>query len=99
MNLKIEQKKLPLHNTVKKSINIFYLLFNYKKSHNRKLKLWSRATLSNKLMIIGIDINYDSIYKIEKGRRIVKDFELAAIAKVLETTETELLKDFKKYIN
>ena len=65
----------------------------------RKLKHWSRATLSNKLMIIGIDINYDSIYKIEKGRRIVKDFELAAIAKVLETTEIELLSDFKKYIN
>ena len=38
---------------------------------------------------------YDSIYKIENGRRIVKDFELSALAKVLNTTETDLLKDFK----
>lgn len=61
----------------------------------RKQKHLSRSTLSNKLMLIGIDINYDSIYKIENGRRIVKDFELSAIAKVLGITETELLKDFR----
>ena len=57
---------------------------------------WARSKLSDELMLIGIDINYDSIYKIEKGRRIVKDFELSAIAKLLEVDETELLKDFKK---
>ena len=62
----------------------------------RKLKHWSRATLSDKLMIAGIDINYDGIYKIEKSRRIVKDFELAAIAQILEVTEAELLQDFKE---
>lgn len=50
-------------------------------------------------MLIGIDINYDSIYKIENGRRIVKDFELSAIAKVLDTTETELLNDFRKKLD
>ena len=57
---------------------------------------WARSKLSDELMLIGIDINYDSIYKIEKGRRIVKDFELSAIAKLLDVEETELLKDFKK---
>ena len=62
----------------------------------RKSKHWSRAMLSNQLMIVGIDINYDGIYKIEKGRRIVKDFELAAISKVLEVSEIELLRDFKE---
>ena len=62
----------------------------------RKVKNWSRATLSNQLMILGIDINYDGIYKIEKGRRIVKDFELSAIAKVLEVSELDLLQDFIK---
>ena len=61
----------------------------------RKQNNLSRAALSNKLMILGIDINYDSIYKIENGRRIVKDFELSALAKVLNTTETDLLKDFR----
>ncbi|MDO5556369.1 MAG: helix-turn-helix transcriptional regulator [Clostridia bacterium] len=61
----------------------------------RKQKHWSRATLSNKLMMLGIDINYDGIYKIENERRIVKDFELAAIAKVLNTSENDLLFNFK----
>ena len=61
----------------------------------RKQNNLSRAALSNKLMILGIDINYDSIYKIENGRRIVKDFELSALAKVLNTTETDLLKEFR----
>lgn len=66
---------------------------------NRKLKGWSRATLSNQLMIIGIDINYDGIYKIERGKRIVKDFELSAIAKVLGVSELDLLKDFKNTLD
>ena len=65
----------------------------------RKQKNLSRACLSDKLMILGIDINYDGIYKIEKGRRIVKDFELAAIAKVLGTSETALLKKFNENLN
>lgn len=61
----------------------------------RKINNLSRSDLSNKLMLLGIDINYDSIYKIENGRRIVKDFELSALAKVLNTTESELLEDFR----
>ena len=66
---------------------------------NRKLKGWSRSTLSNQLMMIGIDINYDGIYKIERGKRIVKDFELSAIAKVLGVSELDLLKDFKNTLD
>lgn len=65
----------------------------------RKAKNWSRATLSNKLMMLGIDINYDGIYKIEHCKRIVKDFELSALAKVLDTTESDLLKNFKNSLN
>lgn len=65
----------------------------------RKQKNLSRACLSDKLMILGIDINYDGIYKIERGRRIVKDFELSAIAKVLGTSETNLLKEFNDNLN
>lgn len=65
----------------------------------RKQNHLSRAALSNKLMMLGIDINYDGIYKIEKGRRIVKDFELAAIVKVLGTTESDLLKRFSDTLN
>lgn len=65
----------------------------------RKSNKWSRATLSNKLMMLGIDINYDGIYKIENGNRIVKDFELAAIAKVFNISESDLLKDFRNKLN
>lgn len=64
--------------------------------HFRLEKKWSQATLSDKLMMLGIDINSDGIYKIEKGVRIVKDFELSAIAKVLEISEVDLLKDFRE---
>lgn len=62
----------------------------------RKINGWSRLVLSNKLMLLGIDINYDGIYKIENGKRIVKDFELAAFSKVFCVSESELLEDFKK---
>lgn len=61
----------------------------------RKQNNLTRAKLSDNLMMLGIDINYDGIYKIENGKRIVKDFELAALAKVLNTTETDLLKNFR----
>ncbi len=61
----------------------------------RKSQKMSREALSNKLMMLGIDINSDGIYKIEKGRRIIKDFELSAFSIVLNVPETELLKDFK----
>ncbi len=50
-------------------------------------------------MLLGIDINYDSIYKIENVWKIIKDFELSALAKVLKTTGTELLKDFRKKLD
>mgnify|MGYP000186521738 CR=1 FL=1 len=46
-------------------------------------------------MMIRIDINSDGIYKIEKGVRIVKEFELSAIAIVLGVAETDLLKEFR----
>ena len=46
-------------------------------------------------MMLGIDINRDGIYKIEIGRRIVKDFELSAFAIVLGCPETDFLKDFR----
>ncbi len=61
----------------------------------RKSKKLSQSDLSNKLMLLGIDINPDSIYKIEKGRRIIKDFELSAICLILDISETDLLTDFR----
>jgi len=62
----------------------------------RKSKKMSRETLSNKLMMLGIDINRDGIYKIEIGKRIIKDFELSAFSIVLGCPETEMLKEFRE---
>lgn len=59
----------------------------------------SRQTLSDKLIIMGIDIHYQSIYDIETGKRTVTDYELCAIAKVLNTTTDYLLKNFREYLD
>lgn len=52
----ISRKYENLSNVIGKEIQIL-----------RKEKHLSRATLSNKLMMLGIDINYDGIYKIENS--------------------------------
>lgn len=59
----------------------------------------SRQELSNRLMILGIDISAQLIYSIEIGTRTVVDYELCAIAKVLNTTADMLMKDFKEYLD
>lgn len=59
----------------------------------------SRQTLSDKLMILGIDISAQSIFDIETGSRTVVDYELCAIAKILNISADILLKDFKKYLD
>ena len=59
----------------------------------------SRQELSNKLMILGIDISSQSIFDIEKGTRTVVDYELCTIAKILDTTTYNLLKNFRNYLD
>ena len=54
----------------------------------------SQSELSNKLLLIGIDIPKNSIQRLECGDRIIKDYELAGISKVLSISIDELLKDF-----
>lgn len=59
----------------------------------------SRQTLSDKLMIMGIDISAQSIYDLETGNRAILDYELCAIAKCLGVSSNDLLKDFEKYLD
>ena len=59
----------------------------------------SRQQLSNQLMILGIDISSQSIFDIETGTRTVVDYELCAIAKILNISSDTLLKEFKKYLD
>lgn len=59
----------------------------------------SRQTLSDKLMILGVDISSQSIFDIETGSRTVIDYELCAISKILNTSSDYLMKEFRNYID
>lgn len=57
-------------------------------------KRWSRQKLSDQLLFLGVDISTQAIYDIEIGKRTVLDYELFAIAKVLDTSIDNLFTDF-----
>ena len=57
-----------------------------------KLKL-SQDQLAARLQTEGLGVNQNSVSRIETGKRIVADFELAALAKVLSVDVHWLLQD------
>ena len=79
-----------LHKKFDDNLNIIYK--NMKKI--RTDKNVSLLALSNKLMLIGIDISKQSLYRIEKNQRSVRDYELSGIALALDVTTDTLVKDF-----
>ena len=68
-------------------------------SEIRKKQKISRQALSNKLMLLGVDISPQSLYDIENGLRTMVDYELCAIAKILDISVDSLMLDFKNYID
>lgn len=60
----------------------------------REKNNWSLSQLSNRLMLIGIDIPKSSLQRIEVGDRVIKDYELAGLAKVFKVSPNILLRDF-----
>jgi len=60
----------------------------------RKNKNISLYTLSDKLMLMGVDISKQSLYRIEKNKRSVRDYELSSIALALGVNTDDLLQDF-----
>ncbi len=46
----------------------------------RELNNYSYQKLSDKLMLYGVDIHKQALYKIEKGTRTVVDYEICAFA-------------------
>ena len=54
----------------------------------------SYQQLSDMLMLHGIDIHKQEIYKIEKGIRTVVDYELCAFMKVFNVSFLDLIGDF-----
>ena len=56
----------------------------------------SYEKLSVKLQLIGVNIHKQSLYDIEINKRTVKDYELCALAYVLEIDVNDLLKDMQE---
>lgn len=54
----------------------------------------SYQKLSDKLMILGIDIHKQSIYRIEKGLRTIVDYELCGFAKCFNISIETLVSDY-----
>lgn len=64
----------------------------------RTKKDYSVQQLSDKLIMLGLDLHRQSIFLIEAGKRTVSDYELAAIAEVLDVTPNDLLSTYTKHL-
>ena len=51
----------------------------------------TQQQLSAKLQTMCIDIHFNSLRRLERGDRIIKDFELSAFAKIFNVSADELL--------
>ena len=59
----------------------------------KRRKEWkiSQRELSDRLQLVGLDVDKNAVQRIESGRRFVTDIELIGFAKVFKTTVEELL--------
>ena len=62
----------------------------------RELNNLSYQKLSDKLMLLGIDIHKQAIYNIEVGKRTIVDFELCAFAKCFGISVNDLTDEYFK---
>ena len=62
----------------------------------REINNLSLSQLSDQLQLLGIDIPKNSLQRLEKGNRIIKEYELAGFSKIFKVSTDELLKDFMK---
>ena len=53
----------------------------------------TQKELAEKMQLYGIDLNKNSLQKVERGDRIIKEYELAVFCEVLNVSADELLKD------
>lgn len=54
----------------------------------------TQTQLAARLQVLGVNIDQQSISKIENNKRTVTDFELAGFCKALNCSEKELLLEF-----
>lgn len=60
----------------------------YRIKHNM-----TQQQLTDKMQLFGIDINKNSLQKIESNNRIIKEYELAVLSIIFDVSTDELLKD------
>ena len=60
----------------------------------RKLRGLSQEQVVARLQTMNVNIDQQALSRIEHDRRIVTDYELACLCRVLDVTERELLADF-----
>ena len=60
----------------------------------RKKQGLTQAQVVARLQVMNVNIDQQMLSKIENNRRIVTDYELACLCKVLNVTERDLLEDF-----
>lgn len=63
----------------------------------RKEKGISQSDLAAKMQLMNVNIDQQMISKIEKNQRQVTDYEFACFCKCLESSPSELLKNFDEY--
>ena len=85
-------------NNITKYNNKLNILGNTIKEYRIKNNL-SLSQLSNKLMLVGIDIPKSSLQRIEVGQRVIKDYELIGFLKVFNLTPNTLLTEFISALN
>lgn len=63
-------------------------------NYYRLKKGLSAQQLSDKLIMLGLDIHRQAIFFIESGKRTITDYELCAIAEILGITTNDLLENY-----
>ena len=53
----------------------------------------TQQQLTDKMQLFGIDINKNSLQKIENNNKIIKEYELAVLSIIFNVPTDELLKD------
>ena len=81
---------------MKKFDNKRNVIGNLIKEH-REAKHYTKAMLSSKLELLGIELDRFELYKIETAKTSVKDFELIGLCIVLDIDFSELKKIVENY--
>ena len=56
----------------------------------------TQGELAAKMQIMGINVDQQTVSRIERNERIVTDYELTCLCRILHVSEQDLLQDFEK---